>query len=179
MAKVLIPFAHGMEEMEAIILVDVLRRAGVEVITAGLEEGPVIAARKTKHVPDTLLANLRDQDFDMVVLPGGGQGTQNLGKSKLLAEILEKQKKKEKWIGAICAAPSVLKAQGILGSGQKFTAFPGAVDSPDYTGSRLEQSGKILTSIGPGSAFEFALKIVEVLTNPQKKMEVEKGLHLP
>ncbi|EPG76074.1 DJ-1 family protein [Leptospira fainei serovar Hurstbridge str. BUT 6] len=179
MAKVLVPFATGMEEIEAVVIVDVLRRAGVQVITAGLSDGPVQASRGTRHLPDTVLSEIAHEDFDMVILPGGNLGTQNLGKDSNLIELLNRYKKQGKWIAAICAAPSILKEHGILNSGQKFTGFPGSVEkTSEYTGSRLEESGKIITSIGPGSAFEFALRIVEILAGSAKKKEVEAGLYL-
>ncbi|TGK17529.1 DJ-1/PfpI family protein [Leptospira fluminis] len=179
MPKVLVPFAAGMEEMEAVIIVDVLRRAGIHVTTAGLVPGPIEASRGTKHLPDTTLSEILEDEFDMIVLPGGNKGTQNLDQDPNLLSLLKRFKAEKRKISAICAAPRVLKNHGILEPGQKFTAFPGSVsESPEYTGSRLEESGDVLTSIGPGSAFEFALRIVELLSGREKKNEVESGLQL-
>ncbi|TGK43908.1 DJ-1 family glyoxalase III [Leptospira andrefontaineae] len=179
MPKVLVPFTDGMEEMEAVIVVDVLRRAGIDVVSAGISTNTVIASRGVKLVSDSLLSDIDPTNFDMIVLPGGNQGTKNLNASPLVSEILKKFKKEDRWIGAICAAPNVLLTHNIL-QNQKFTAFPGSVPTDEkYTGSRLELSDKILTSIGPGSAFEFSLKIVELLSGIEKRKEVEKNLHLP
>ncbi len=180
MPKVLVPFANGMEEMEAVIIVDVLRRAGIEVVSAGLDEGTITASRGTKLIPDILLNKVNPEEFDMILLPGGNLGTKNLDANPIISQILKNFKKENRWIGAICAAPSVLVHHGILKESQKFTAFPGSVPMQEnYTGSRLELSEKILTSIGPGSAFEFSLKVVELLVGAQKRKEVEAGLHLP
>ncbi|EMJ96938.1 MULTISPECIES: DJ-1 family glyoxalase III [unclassified Leptospira] len=179
MPKVLVPFADGMEEMEAVIVVDVLRRAGIEVVSAGISSNIILASRGIKLVSDSLLSEIDPSNFDMIVLPGGNQGTKNLNADPLVSEILKKFKKEDRWIGAICAAPNVLLTHNIL-QDQKFTAFPGSVPSNEkYTGSRLELSDKILTSIGPGSAFEFSLKIVELLSGVEKRKEVEKNLQLP
>ncbi|PJZ25228.1 protease [Leptospira hartskeerlii] len=179
MPKVLVPFADGMEEMEAVIVVDVLRRAGIEVISAGISTKNVTASRGVKLVSDSLLSEIDPSSFDMIILPGGNQGTKNLNANSLVSDILKKFKKENRWIGAICAAPNVLLTHNIL-QDQKFTAFPGSIPPNEkYTGSRLELSDKILTSIGPGSAFEFSLKIVELLVGVEKRKEVEKNLHLP
>lgn len=179
MPKVLVPFADGMEEMEAVIVVDVLRRAGIEVVSAGISTTTVTASRGVKLVSDSLLSDIDPSSFDMIILPGGNQGTKNLNRNPLISEILKNFKKEDKWIGAICAAPNVLLTHNIL-QNQKFTAFPGSVPTDEkYTGSRLELSDKILTSLGPGSAFEFSLKIVELLSGMEKRKEVEKNLHLP
>ncbi|TGK05619.1 DJ-1/PfpI family protein [Leptospira langatensis] len=180
MPKVLVPFANGMEEMEAVIIVDVLRRAGIEVVSASLEEGTVTASRGVRLVADSLLSQVNPSEFDMILLPGGNLGTKNLNASERISSILKKFKKEDRWIGAICAAPNVLVTHSILEKDQRFTAFPGSVpEQKNYTGERLVLSEKILTSIGPGSAFEFALKVVELLVGSEKRKEVEKGLHLP
>ncbi|TGK00573.1 DJ-1/PfpI family protein [Leptospira semungkisensis] len=180
MPKVLVPFANGMEEMEAVIIVDVLRRAGIEVVSASLEEGTVTASRGAKLVADKVLSQINASEFDMILLPGGNMGTKNLKADERVSSILKEFKKEHRWIGAICAAPGVLLDHSILEKDQKFTAFPGSVpQEKNYTGERLVLSDKILTSIGPGSAFEFSLKVVELLVGTEKRKEVEKGLHLP
>ncbi|TGL65757.1 DJ-1 family glyoxalase III [Leptospira sarikeiensis] len=179
MPKVLVPYADGMEEMEAVIVVDVLRRAGIEVVSAGIQDKTVTASRGVKLIADSLLSEIDPSEFDMIVLPGGNLGTKNLNSNELIPKILKDYKEENRWIGAICAAPNVLLTHSIL-QNQKFTAFPGSIPANEmYTGSRLELTDKILTSIGPGSAFEFALKIVELLSGADKKTEVEKNLHLP
>lgn len=167
MKRVLVPFADGFEEMEGIIIVDVLRRAGFQVTTAGLHDGPVVAARATRHLPDTLFDRIADEPFDLVVLPGGGRGAENLAAHTGLAALLKKMKSSGAWIGAICAAPNVLLKHGILSEADRFTLFPGTM-SGSHPGSylpdeRVVVSDRIVTSKGPGTAFEFALTLVELL----------------
>ncbi|WP_078125230.1 DJ-1 family glyoxalase III [Leptospira alexanderi] len=180
MPKVLVPFAEGMEEMEAVIIVDILRRAGVEVTSASLKEGPIKASRGVCLLADTTLDAVNLKNFDMIVLPGGGGGTKVLGADRKIADFLQEAKKENKWIGAICAAPSILVHQNILTTEDRFTAFPGIVsdDTPGYTGSRLEISGKIVTSIGPGSAFEFSLELVKILCGKESMLKVKSALQL-
>lgn len=181
MPKVIVPYANGMEEMEATIVVDVLRRAGIEVSTAGLEPGPVEAARKTKHIPDTTLDEALREDWDMIVLPGGTEGAIRLGDDSRIIRLLQEMRTTPgKWLAAICAAPAlVLERNQILRSGELFTGFPGTSDSPEFTERRIQQTGNVITSMGPGSAFEFALYLVETLIGQEKRNEVESKLCLP
>ncbi|TGK38673.1 DJ-1/PfpI family protein [Leptospira gomenensis] len=180
MPKVLVPFADGMEEMEAVIVVDTLRRAGIEVVSASLKEGPVTASRGVKLLADKTLDEINSDDFDMIVLPGGNAGTKSLASDRRISELLRNSKREGRWIAAICAAPSILVHQNILSHEQKFTAFPGVVsDAPGYTGSRLEISDKIVTSIGPGSAFEFSLELIRILTDQKTAERVQSALQLP
>ncbi|EMY79082.1 DJ-1 family protein [Leptospira weilii serovar Ranarum str. ICFT] len=180
MVKVLVPFADGMEEMEAVIIVDVLRRAGIQVTSASLKKGPVTASRGVKLLADEVIDKIRIHDFDMIVLPGGNGGTKVLGADPKIVELLKDAKKHGQWIAAICAAPSILVHQNILTNEDRFTAFPGVVsDAPGYTGSRLEISGKIITSVGPGSAFEFALELVRILSGEETMLKVKSALQLP
>ncbi|EMY23617.1 DJ-1/PfpI domain protein [Leptospira interrogans serovar Australis str. 200703203] len=94
MPKVLVPFAEGMEEMEAVIIVDVLRRAGIEVLSASLKEGPVKASRGIRILADTTLDEINFEDFDMIVLPGGGGGTKVLNAEPKVSELLKNAKEK-------------------------------------------------------------------------------------
>ncbi|MEQ8350338.1 MAG: DJ-1/PfpI family protein [Leptospiraceae bacterium] len=174
--KVLVPLADGFEEMEGIIIIDVLRRAGLEVRTASLKPGEVLASRKTRHIADTTIDTVRKETFDAVVLPGGAEGARNLATNGDLADILKDLKNRNKLIGAICAAPNVLLQQGILGEQDSFTLHPGT--KPDsYVGkyepeSRVVRSGNVFTSKGPGTAFEFALNIVEELCGKEVRDKV-------
>jgi len=175
--RVLVPLADGFEEMEGIIIIDVLRRAGLEVITASLKPGEVLASRKTRHLADTTIQAVVGDKFDAVVLPGGAEGAANLAKSTELTGILKGMKSDQKLIGAICAAPNVLLEHGILGQDDRFTLHPntlpekfqGQYDSE----SRVVQSGQIYTSKGPGTAFEFALQIVEEMCGKETREKVE------
>lgn len=182
MASVLVPLADGFEEMEGMIIIDVLRRGGVHVTTAGLTDGTIVAARKTRHIPDMTLDEAWEASYDMVVLPGGGRGAELLGKDSRIATLLKKMDAEGKYIGAICAAPNVLRKSGIIHGEIPFTMFPDIVSEAtggEYTGGRLVQHGRIVTSVGPGSAFEFALHILEMLAGQTIRKRVEEDLHLP
>src|SRR2546426_1155511 len=114
MKKVLVPLAPGFEEIEAITVIDILRRAGVEVVVAGTQPGPIEASRKTNHLPDCTLDDVRADDFDMIVLPGGQPGTNNLRRDARIQRIVQSLQAKQRRLAAICAAPTVLSALGVL-----------------------------------------------------------------
>ncbi len=178
--KVLVPFADGMEEMEAISIVDILRRAGLSVLTVSIADTlEVKASRGTKHLADDLLKNIDPSGFDMIVLPGGGTGTENLSNCLPVISILKNFKETGKMIGAICAAPSILLKEGIIEIGDSFTGFPGSVpEVKGYEKSPFVINGKIITGLGPGFAIEFSLEIVKALLGYEKYSQVKKGLLL-
>src|SRR5690606_31060536 len=108
MPTVLVPLAEGFEELEAVTIIDLLRRADVKVVTAGLAEGPVVASRKTRIIPDASLDEALKQDYDMVVLPGGMPGAEHLKNDARVRDVLVKMVESGKFAGAICAAPMAL-----------------------------------------------------------------------
>lgn len=181
MAKVLVPLAQGCEELEAVTIVDILRRADIEVLTAGLDASPVTASRGVRLLPDTTLDEaLAATEFDMVVLPGGLPGADHLGNDVRIREFLQKMADSGKFVGAICAAPRVLAEAGIL-DGKRATAYPGFIDTAAhpkvrYTGSAVERDGAVVTSRGPGTAMDFALTLVEMLADAETRQRVETGL---
>lgn len=180
MAKVLVPLAQGCEELEAVTIIDILRRAGVEVVTAGLQPGIIRASRGTQLVPDTPLESVLREDFDMIVLPGGMPGAQHLREDPRIIELLRTMAEAGKFAAAICAAPTVLAEAGLL-AGRRATSYPGFLDRLEvrgmvYENAAVVQDGKILTSRGPGTAMDFALTLVEVLAGKDKRDEVESGL---
>lgn len=182
MKKILIPLFTGFEEMEAIILIDVLRRASIQVDSASMDSSPILASRMTKHTADILLSEVKMDDYEMILLPGGNKGTEQMMNSDLLHKILYEFERRNLWIGAICAAPNVLRQLLIIDSETEFTCYPSSLDLSEggiYKEERIVESGKILTSIGPGSAFEFALFIIEKMVGIEIKKEVESGLKLP
>ncbi len=183
MASVLVPLAEGCEELEAVTIIDLLRRAGIEVVTAGLVPGPVRASRGTTLVPDTTLDEVRQRRFDMIVLPGGLPGADHLQRDPRLKEMLREAAAEGRWVGAICAAPKVLAAAGLL-EGRRATAYPGVLEALDVpglepSGAPVEEDGRILTSRGPGTAMDFALAIIERLEGADKRHEVEAALQRP
>lgn len=178
MSTVLVPLAQGCEEIEAVTLIDILRRAGITVVSAGLDAQPVRASRGTVLIPDTTLDAALKQAYDMVVLPGGQPGTDNLKADTRILALLNNMANQDKYVCAICAAPSVLAAAGLL-DGKHATSFPGALDTSPRVKQQAEsvvEDGKFITSRGPGTAMDFALILVERLAGKSMRQEVEAGL---
>jgi 4-methyl-5(b-hydroxyethyl)-thiazole monophosphate biosynthesis len=182
MASVLIPLAQGCEEIEAVTAIDILRRAGIEVITAGLAAGPVRASRGTVLLPDTTLDDVMLRDFDMIVLPGGMPGSAHLKNDARVIGLLQRFAASGKFVTAICAAPMALHAAGLL-QGKRVTSFPGVVDelpgSHTYLDDAVVVDGNVVTSRGPGTAMDFALTLVELLAGKARREAVEAELQRP
>lgn len=164
--KALVILAEGFEEIEAVTPIDILRRAPVEVIIAGLNNKEVRGAHGIKINTDVLFDDFR-QEIDALILPGGSPGAENLAKSPKVAGLINKVFKAGKIIGAICASPAlVLEPTGIL-KGRRATCYPGMekLFSPDvkFSAEAVVREDNIITSRGPGTALLFALKIVEAL----------------
>jgi len=158
-------------------------RAGVEVVTAGLDADPVTASRGVVLVPSTTLDAVLNEPFDMIVLPGGGPGAERLDHDQRIHTLLQKMAAEDRYTAAICAAPKVLANAGLL-KGKRATSYPGFVDKmnlPDttYLSETVVQDGKVITSRGPGTAMDFALYLIEVLVGKHKRDEVEAGLVRP
>ncbi len=180
MSRVLVPLAQGCEELEAITITDLMVRAGIEVVTAGLDEGPVVAARGTTIVPQTTLTQIYDQEFDMVVLPGGLPGADHLRDDATLQDIMKRHAAGQKYLAAICAAPKALEKAGLLNN-RTATSFPGVLDSLEndtiiVSTAAIEQDGNIITSRGPGTAMDFTLKLIELLEGTEKMQQVDRSL---
>jgi 4-methyl-5(b-hydroxyethyl)-thiazole monophosphate biosynthesis len=183
MATVLVPLAEGCEELEAVTIIDLLRRAGIEVVTAGLLPGPVRASRGVVLVPDTDLDTALERDYDMVVLPGGGPGADNLSRDGRVRDLLRRMADSGRFTAAICAAPKVLAGAGLL-EGRRATGYPGVLEGLSLEGTELAgepvvTDGKIITSRGPGTAMDFALHLIETLAGPETRREVEAKLERP
>jgi len=184
MPKVLIPLAPGCEELEAITVIDLLRRAEIEVLTAGLNEGPVTASRGVVILPDTtldhILENQAGDEFDMIVLPGGLPGADHLMNDQRLQQLLKRQIDAGKRVAAICAAPKALARAGLL-KGRQATAYPGTLEALNLENTRISAEAviiddKVITSRGPGTAMDFALTLIEQLLGREKRDVVEAGL---
>lgn len=178
MKTVLVPLAQGSEDLEAVTILNILRRAGIEAVSASLDGKPICGSRGTMIIPDTSLDEALKRNFDMVVLPGGQPGTNNLKDDARIIELVQRMAENDRFVCAICAAPSVLAKAGVL-DGKHATSFPGSLD-PFPKVSRQSQAvvedGKIITSRGPGTAMDFALTLVERLAGKAKRDEVEAGL---
>ncbi|MDI6885824.1 MAG: DJ-1/PfpI family protein [archaeon] len=179
MAKNAVLFlATGFEEIEAISIVDTLRRAGVEVTIAGLQAGAIEGAHGIKVVPDTTIGEIEIEKFDSVILPGGNPGYVNLGKDQRVLDAVKTAFEVGKIVAAICAAPSVLAKVGIL-KGKRATIYPGmgtALTGAKHINERVVMDGKLVTSQGPGTALEFAITLVELLVGKPKAQEVKSAL---
>jgi 4-methyl-5(b-hydroxyethyl)-thiazole monophosphate biosynthesis len=180
MASVLVPLAQGCEELEAVTVVDLLRRADVDVVTAGLDDQPVRASRGVVLIPDAALGDVLNEGFDMIVLPGGEPGATNLASDERVVALVRQMARVGQYTAAICAAPKVFAESGIL-DGRRATSFPGALERAavpglDYVEDPVVIDGKIITSRGPGTAMDFALQLVELLVGVAKRQEVEARL---
>ena len=177
--KVLVILADGFEEIEAITPIDVLKRAGLDVILAGLSSKTVSGSHGIKIETDILLNDYKDLP-DAIVLPGGLPGAKNLAESPKVAELVKKMNQAKKIVGAICAAPALVLAPiGIL-NGKKATCYPGFEKNfssqVDFSRERVIVDGHIITSRGPGSALEFALQLAETLVGREKAESLSEGL---
>jgi len=181
MSRVLVPLADGCEELEAVTIIDLLRRAGMDVVVAGLHEGPVTSSRGVRLLPDTLLEAVLDVDFDLVALPGGLPGADHLAQDARLTGLLQRMHAEGRLLGAVCAAPKVLARCGIL-ENRAATAYPGVLQQeahPQITGDAVTRDGTVITSRAAGTAMDFALALIEALEGRDARLEVEKGLHRP
>ena len=179
MAKVLLPLASGFEEIEAIGIIDVLRRSGIEVIVAGVDGDIIEGANKILVKSDCSINNITSiDDIDMIVLPGGWGGTKVLAENEKVQNLLKEMDSKNKKIGAICAAPYALEKAGVLKEG--FTCYPSVEDeikTGGYTSKeRVVISENIMTSRGPGTAICFGLAIVKKLVSQEIYLQLKGGL---
>lgn len=185
--NVLIPLGKGFEELEAISVIDVLRRAGcnvvvakVDAVLAGEDSTRVVESQKgVKVLADVLLSEVRSEDFDGIVLPGGWEGVQHLIASALLGKILDTLNARKKVIAAICAAPLALFKHNLLKT-QSFTCYPSIqkmIDNPNYqANSNVVEDGHIITSRGPATALEFAFYLVRIFVGEQKAKEIQEEM---
>lgn len=169
--NVLVPIADGTEEIEAVTIIDVLRRAEAQVTVASVGALQVTAARGVKIVADCLIEDCKHTKFDLVVLPGGIPGAEHLRDSATLKEILVKQHSVGGLYGAICAAPAVvLEPHGLLKNRQAtcHPVFVQELTDASAAASRVVVDGNCVTSRGPGTAMAFSLKLVELLFGKDK-----------
>lgn len=183
MTSVLIPLAEGFEELEAMTMIDLLRRAEIEVVTATLGANPVTGAHGVPVLADATLDEAGDRDYDMVALPGGLPGATNLGADQRVRALLARHAAAGRFTAAICAAPSVLAQAGLL-EGRRATSYPGFLDADSVKGLKVADEpvvvdGKVVTSRGPGTAMDFALELVAQLGGPGAREAVEKPLLRP
>jgi 4-methyl-5(b-hydroxyethyl)-thiazole monophosphate biosynthesis len=163
MTKVLVVLAPGFEEIEATTIIDVLRRADITVTVAGLAERGVTGSHGIRLEADALLADVDGFAHDALVLPGGLPGAHHLRDDHRVIELVQRFDAAKKWVGAICAAPIVLEAAGVL-QGRHATSYPGqALPSAEYEEKAVVRDGHIITSRAVGTALAFACELVACL----------------
>ncbi|MFW6007416.1 MAG: DJ-1 family glyoxalase III [Bacillota bacterium] len=179
MKKILVPLAPGLEEIEAVSSIDVLRRAGLEVITVSINEKEEV---KGDHgitlKADDLIENIDAENLDGIVLPGGMPGAENLKNTKKLLDMIQKVNDNDGLIAAICAAPMVLEEAGVI-KDKDATSYPGfgeKMPSCNYQEKEVVKDGNIITGRGPGVALKFALQIVEYLLGKEKADELKEKM---
>ncbi|HTG00979.1 MAG TPA: DJ-1 family glyoxalase III [Nitrospirota bacterium] len=178
MPRVAVILADGFEEVEAMAVIDVLRRAEIDTVVAGLHDGAVTSARKVRVLVDAEIDTIQADVFDMIVLPGGQPGSDNLKKDERVKDLLQHFAGKGKLMAAICAAPIVLENAGLL-KGKNATSFPSyreKLSSAIYQEKAVVVDGNIVTSRGPGTALTFGLAIVERLLGAEKAKRISEAM---
>jgi len=176
----LVPVAHGSESLETVTIVNVLRRAEVEVTVASIEsELAVSGTRGVRLHADKRLLDTLGHKYNLIVLPGGEKGADALGRNAPLVEMLHQQNDARHWLGAICAAPALTLAPQHLLDGHAATCYPAfKAKLPRWVDQPVVVDGHFITSQGPATAMAFALKLVEQLAGPGKAREVAAALLL-
>ena len=173
--KILVPIADGIEEIEAVCIIDTLRRAGAEVTVASVGALQVTASRGVKVEADVTVASCADVTYDAIVLPGGMPGAEHLRDSAALVAQLKEQKASDRLLAAICAAPAVVLPHHGLLKNVRATCYPSMqsqLDPSHVSSDRVVVHGQCVTAQGPAVAIEFALKLVEMLFGQAKAKEV-------
>jgi 4-methyl-5(b-hydroxyethyl)-thiazole monophosphate biosynthesis len=180
MSMILVPLANGFEEIEAINIIDVLRRANIKVLVASLDSNNAVkGAHNITVLSDMQIKDVNIDELDMIVLPGGWGGTVALCDDKNVQKILKEMDKKGKSIGAICAAPLALHKAGVLK--HDYTCYPSMeeqIRADGYMGDKamVVEDGNVMTSRGPATAICFALQIVKKLKGEEKYLSVKNSL---
>lgn len=180
MVRIIVPLAEGFEEMEAVIALDTLRRAGFDVVSASLGQLDVTGSHAIMLRADTKIDIVNINMFDAIVLPGGMPGSRHLKESSIVVDMVKKIFAKDGIVGAICAAPIVLGKAGIV-DGRRITCFPGEekdIPGAVVTGNPVEIDGNIITGKGAGASFDFALAIVAALSGAGKANELRRRLQI-
>jgi protein deglycase len=178
MKKVLAVLAPGFEEIEAITVIDILRRAGIETTVAGLDEELVCGSHQIRIRCDAMLDGINTENYSHLFLPGGQPGTENLKKDKRVLELVSAFNKANKIIAAICAAPTVLHQAGIL-HGRQVTSYPAErerLTGSSYRDDSVVRDKNIITSRGVGTAIDFALTLVEDICGTKVRADLAEKI---
>lgn len=178
MAKILVPISNGFEEIEAVSIIDVCKRANIEVTIAGVEGLETTGAHGIKIISDDIIENMSSDNFDMIVLPGGLPNAFTLADNENVQLLLKEFKEKKKKIGAICAAPYALHKAGVLE--KNYTCYPSFEQKIKIDGYHSNNptiiDGNVITSRGPATAMTFGLEIVKLLCGEDVYTQVKNGL---
>lgn len=180
MPKIIVPISNGFEEIEAISVIDICRRANIEVKIAAVEELLTVGAHNIKIHADCKIEDINSDDFDMIVLPGGLPNAFTLAENNKVQSLLKEFKEKKKKIAAICAAPYALHKADVLN--ENFTCYPSFEEKIRLNGYHNNDSividNDVITSRGPATAMVFALEIVNILCGEETYNQVKNGLLL-
>jgi 4-methyl-5(b-hydroxyethyl)-thiazole monophosphate biosynthesis len=178
MKKVLVVIADGFEELEAVSIVDICRRGGLEVTVCSTNSIDVVGARDIVLKADILISQIDSIDFySAIILPGGDVNARTLKKNKIVQSIIKEFKVRDKFICAICASPIALSEAGVIDG--EFTCYPNynsEINSGDFIEQDVVKSDKLITSRGPATASDFAFEIVSSLHSKQKSKEIQKAM---
>ena len=178
--KTLVLLAQGFEEIEAVTIIDVLRRANIDVTTATIDNNPVIGSHDISISADILFKNANSNDFGMIILPGGMPGSSNLKDDSDVIELLKKINNNDGYLAAICAAPIVLGQADVM-KDKNFTCYPGfetQIKKATYSPEPVIVDKKIITGKGPACAIPFALKIVEIIKGKDIADNIKQGMQV-
>jgi len=176
MPKVALLISDGFEEIEAVTLIDVLRRADIDVVVAGLDGETVVGGHGIRMQVDTNIDQIRVDEFDGVVLPGGAPNAEALRDDDRAQQVLKAAAASDKFLCALCAAPIALERAGVL-EGKRATSYPGfELPTAEYVSDRVVEDGKVITSRGPGTAMEFALTLVRRFVGHVKATELRQRM---
>jgi 4-methyl-5(b-hydroxyethyl)-thiazole monophosphate biosynthesis len=181
MGKVLMFLAPGFEEIEAVTIIDLLRRADIEVVAAGLERDSITGSHGITISGDVFYKDIDPDDFEYLIIPGGQPGTNNLKEDEKVLDTVRKFEKENKLIGAICAAPTVLHKAGIL-ENKKVTSYPSekkVFETSIYKENHVVRDENIITSRGVGTAIEFALELIGIIRGDNIKRETAQRILWP
>jgi 4-methyl-5(b-hydroxyethyl)-thiazole monophosphate biosynthesis len=176
--SVLVPLLAGFEEIEAVVIIDVLRRAEVQVVVAGEQAGPVEGAHGISVRADVALADVDPGSLAMIALPGGMPGAAHLARHPVVQRLIRDLSDAGRYTAAICAAPIALAAAGVH-AGRRVTSYPGfatQLAGATYVDERVVVDGTLVTSRGPGTALEFALALVGLLKGPAAERHVAERM---
>lgn len=180
MSKVMVVLADGFEEIEALAVVDILRRAEIDTDTVALKAGLVTSARNIRIEADRLISDVNQEDYEMIVLPGGGVGAKNIGDSEAVLNIVKQYlAAPEKFVAAICATPFVLAEKGVI-KDVMATCYPSMAEAfakyCDYQLAEVVVDENLITSRGPATAAEFAFTLVELLKDEETARRLREGM---